>query len=271
MTPPGVQANATVEPREVRLADPVTVTLTVEGPVPVRVTAPADLLAEPSAAAWCVTPAGPATTSPLPNGRERWTLTLSADPQVPGPAVPLAFAPAGVRSGPAGDPGTVDWPVLSVAVTTSLTGDIGRELRGVTGIGAPPQAPAPAAVPWAAVVAGGALVVAIVGVAVRLRRWPSPSPAPSPTAGLAALAADSLPDVAFAERLAELVRAWAGPPAARQTTAELLATLAADPRREVVRDVLETCDRAKFAAAPLPPAARSALIASAAALFAGRP
>lgn len=269
MTPPGVTASATVDPREVRLADPVTVTLAVEGPTPVRVTPPAELLAGPSAEAWRVTPAGPAATSQLPNGRERWTLTLTADPQLPGPAVPLTFAAAGVRVGPAGEPGTVEWPALSVAVTTSLTADVSRELRGVTGAEAPPPAPAPAAVPGIAVAAGVALVVAAVGVALRLRRRSAPAPLPPPAAGLAALAADSLADVAFAERLSELVRAWAGPPADRQTTAELLATLATDPRREAVRGILEACDRAKFAADGLPPDARAPLIAAAAALFAG--
>src|SRR5437764_3058020 len=101
---PPVTASLTLDRTAVPLSEPVRATVTVEGPAPLVVAAPPDLLAGASAEAWRVRPAGPAGTEQLPGGRERWTQAYRLDPYVPGEAVAGAVAPVagGGGGGPAG-------------------------------------------------------------------------------------------------------------------------------------------------------------------------
>ena len=120
------------------LSEPLTVTLSLEGPAPLRIEPPPGWLSEESAADWKAGASEPARVEPLAGGNERWSITFRVDPYVVGTAVPLQFAPVRVTAGSRVASETVDWPGLEVRLVTSLTDPKPTDARPITGIEEPP-------------------------------------------------------------------------------------------------------------------------------------
>lgn len=164
LAPPTVTAKAV--PESIRLSDTTTVTLIVEGDAPIAATT-GEWLADESTMSWRIKKIGHAIVTPLANGRERWSLELQIEPDVPGKPVALHFRPQSFRFGSNAAPQMVEWPTLSIEVTTQAKADA-SDARLITGIEAVPDPP-----PWnwrpVAVIAANILLIAI-GLAVLLRR-----------------------------------------------------------------------------------------------------
>lgn len=145
------------------LSDSVTVTLTLEGPAPLRIEPPARWLSEESAAVWKVASASPAKVEAIPDGRERWTITLRVDPFLPGESLPLQFATAKVTAGADVAAQSVSWDGLEFRVETSLDAKTATP-RPITGIEPVPEVIiSPIAMPLDRVsIAFGLLVFAVV-------------------------------------------------------------------------------------------------------------
>ncbi|HET6575888.1 MAG TPA: hypothetical protein VFG68_19960 [Fimbriiglobus sp.] len=249
-------AAVTAEPRTVRLSESVRVTLSVEGPAPLRVEVPDEVLDGESAAAWRSRPAGPATVTDMPGGRQRWVRSYRLDPYLylEGKPLHLGFAPARAFVDKDPQPKEVVWKPVEVTVTTEVTA--ATEPRPTTGIEELPPADGAADSLRDRIAVLAALGVAVVLVGVvgawllrRRRRVPPPSPEEWAIARLDELAPG---DPAFADRLSDVLRTYlerrSGLPATRRTTAELLTAIGSDGLPvELVRPVLERCDAAKFA------------------------
>ena len=79
-----VTPSLTADRTDLRLSDSMHLTLAVEGPGPLRVELPAELLDAVAAANWRLRPAGAAAVTDLPGGRQRWSQSYRADPYVAG-------------------------------------------------------------------------------------------------------------------------------------------------------------------------------------------
>jgi hypothetical protein len=268
-----VTAAVTAEPRTVRLSESVRVTLSVEGAAPLRVELSNEVLDEESAAAWRARPAGPATVTDRPGGRQRWARTYRFDPYLSGQPLRLGFAPATARAGTDPQPQTVAWEPVNVTVTTEVTA--ATEPRPTTGIEDLPPigAPTNSLRDRIAVFAGLGVAVVLAGAVGawllrKRRRGPPPSPEEWAAARLDELTPD---DPTFADRLSDVLRTFlerrSGLPATRRTTAELLTAVEPDAIPvELVRPVLERCDAAKFAGLDPTPDERRQLLADARAI-----
>jgi hypothetical protein len=248
-----VTATATADRTTIRLSDKLLVTFTIEGPAPLNVELPRDLLAAESPP-WRIRPAGPATTEALPDGRERWSQAYRLDPYPPWGDVRLTFAPAKVRTGAA------RWPEIEVKVQTDLAGARADAARPVTPIEELPPVPPdqPELVGWYVGGTTTLLFAAAVLVALR-RRWRERRgvlpPGEWAAAELDRIGRDRPAGGKLAERLAAVLREFVerrhGLPAPKLTTTELLAEAerAGWPAESVasLRGLLERCDRAKFA------------------------
>jgi hypothetical protein len=253
------------------LSDAVRVNLSVEGPAPLTVTVPEDVLDEPSAAVWRVRPAGEATVEDRPGGRQRWTRAFRADPFQPGDPVRLGFAAVRVQ---AGDNPAVELTPAAVelAVTTGVTDPSPQSARPPTGI---EELPPPPTDDWRERLTawGLGILVALLAVglvaAVMARRGRRSLPTPHEAAEreLAALDSPALTAVEFAGLLSGAVRRFVqrttAVPATRLTAAELRAVA------PEVAPLLAACDRVRFAPADLTPEDRTRLLADARSLVAG--
>jgi hypothetical protein len=250
-----VTATAKADRESIRLSDTVRVTLTLEGPDPLRVDLPEPLLAKEAAAAWRVRPAGPPVVEALPGGRERWSRPYRFDPYLPGDPARIVFAPIMVTAGTANRSDEVQGPVVEVKVQTTLTAAKPDDARPVTGIETlPPVMPGDSGSGvWLVIAVPAALFLAGLLVGLRKRWLAKRRPLPAPA--WAAAEFDRLggeSGVAFADRLAAVLRGYVerryGVPAPRLTTAELAAEAGrAGWPADGLRELLDRCDRAKFA------------------------
>ena len=249
----------TADRAALRLSDTITVTVAVEGAVPLRVEVPKDLLTGASADIWRVDPAGAARTDALPDGRERWTQQYKCSPFQPGAGLPLEFAPLRVTAGPATEAAALSDRPLSFTVTTDLLGAKADDVRPVTGVEElPPPPTTPIGLPavWAIAVGGLLLVVAAAFATVRRRKRVPEVP---PTAeALAAL--DALGDPLSPDRVGDILRRFLrrrfGLPTDPATSTELLALVHERtdwPEVQIAHLglILFCCDRAKFGNQPL--------------------
>ncbi|MFO0796532.1 MAG: hypothetical protein U0804_03585 [Gemmataceae bacterium] len=257
--PAGVVPQAAVAPDSLWLADTARLTVTVEGPAPLRVEVPEkadELLDEASRRVWKIDQPGPPAVTALDGGRERWSRTYRLSPFVPGNPVPVGFDPVTVRAG--GAAVDITFPTVVAEVKASGTPPTleGVEVRGIEEL-PPVTPPPPEPVGW--VLAGVLGAVFAAGVAAGLvRKWRAKPPAPPPAvrawAELDRAAAE--PPGPAAERVAAALREYAarrfGVPAPHLTTAELAAAAWPDHFPAdvvaVLADILAACDRAKFAA-----------------------
>jgi hypothetical protein len=264
--PPAVTLAA--DRTSLRLSDALTVTLTADGPAPLRVELPKELLAGESAAVWKVEPVGPAVVSARGDGTARWEQAFRLSPFVPGEAVPVAFNPIRVADA------AVTPDPLTVAVTTSLGRAHPDDARTVTGVEQLPTPPSSVSVLPPVIVAAvvAAFVAAVVLVRVHRRR-PAAEPTPGEWASLriAELASGGHTASGFADGLSDVIRGYltrrfrlAAEP---WTTPELLAAgdraaVWTATTRDGIAAVLGECDRAKFAGHELTPADRGRLTAA---------
>jgi len=247
--------------RPLELSDTLRVTLIVEGPAPLRVEFPKkrlisgqeieQYLADESNRDWKIARGGTAPKSPLGNERERWVQEFQLEPYVARGPTTILFAPITVNGhvmpGPSCDV-TVNPPAIEAKPGAAMT---------ITGIEELPPATPPAGSSWswvwAAVVA--ALAVA-AGIAWRARRRLEPLPPREwASAALDALERAGVLGSALVEGVAATLRGFIdrcfGIPATKLTTEELLvaAQQATWPveQTDLLRRLLEECDRAKFA------------------------
>jgi hypothetical protein len=232
----------------------VRVTLSLEGPAPLRVEVPKALLTADADSAWRIRPDGDARVTALPGNRERWEQRLRLDPYVEGAPLVASFAPVKANGL------SVTFPAVRVTVEKKVGAN-----TAVLPVTPPENPPAPPEVPRANPLPYIAAAVAVVCFALaavvwkRARRVPPVPPRERALADLAA--AESV------ERVGDVLRAFVerqyGVPATKLTTNELLS---APPVRDwppdraaPLREVLEACDVAKFAGAPPAVTDRAAL------------
>ena len=246
-----VEARAQFDADTIRLSGEVKLTLTVEGPAPLSVTAPKPLITTPGV--WRVREEGLPLREVLPNGRERWSQVYHLSPLVPGEPK-VALGPLTVRAG-GGTDLAVAWeenrlPV--VKVTTAIENPTVEALRPPTDIEqTPPPPPAPPrSRSWLFALVPGLLVASAI-LLLFGRRKKSPT---APRDAAWALRELSAPDLT-ADRTAVILRQYLafrfGVPAVYQTTPELAAALSTDNRLppDAVSDwrsLLDECDAARF-------------------------
>jgi len=250
--PRGIRANAEADKKTVTLSDSVRITLTIEGPAPLRVEPPKQLLSADAHAAWRIRSEGSAVLTPLPEGREQWRQVYRLDPYIPGELL-VTFAPFTVNDQ------LVGGPALAVNVTKTVAEADPNAARPVTPPEdvPPPIIPPtqPLVLPWIAAAVGLMCVLVVLAARLRSRRAKPIPPGEWALTELTKLEASGASNAETVERIAEIVRALVerrfAIPATKLTTAELLAAAAqqgwpveqADP----LRGMLDECDRAKFA------------------------
>jgi hypothetical protein len=272
-----VTATATADRTTIRLSEKLRVTFTIEGPAPLHVELPkaerektgrekterepeyVRLLSPESAKTWRIWPAGEAKTESLPGGHARWSQTFWLDPYLPGD-VRLTFVPAKVTARGALVPVEPPWPEIEVKVQGRDGPARPEDARPVTPIEElpPVDSPDPGLVGW--YVGGGTTLLFAIAVLVALRRrWRERGrvlpPGEWAAAELDRIERDRGSGGKLAERLAAVLREFverrSGLPAPKLTTTELLAEAerAGWPAESVaaLRELLERCDRAKFA------------------------
>lgn len=235
------------------LSDNLAVTLTIEGPAPLRVEPPQpSWLTEDSAAIWTARVLHPPVIESLAEGQERWSVTLRLSPFVPGEALPVQFSSARVTVGGEASPRTVSWDGMEVRVYTSVDGTV-AEPRPITGWEPMPSVISPVSEPaptdrYLASFALLALALLMLAIAagVRKRRRSPVDPAQAALMELDRLDASMEPR-RLADRLARLVRMFLQRryqvPATRLTSDELDRVLAGVPQAEGWRRLLQVCER----------------------------
>ncbi len=234
-----------------RLSEPLTATVMIEGNAPVSVTPPSPLLIGSSAQSWQIVPAGPPKVTVLLDSVERWTQTYRLEPFVAGPAVPVEFAPFVVNGMP------VELPSESVQIHTTL-GDGVPTLRDFAGPEPLPDAIHPDASLQGPLLAAGLGVLILAAAVWHRLRQPQVKPVLLPTLDERLLAVERMTEPRqFVEELAALLREGSE----SRTTAEIAV---ADPARAAI---LTRCDAVIFAAEPLTAEQRSAMLAETRALL----
>ncbi len=254
--PADVVARAEVSPLAVKLSQSVRLTLALEGPAPLRVELPKQLLTDDADGIWRIQPSGEAEVKPLPNGRQRWQQVYRLAPY-PSGTLRVTFNPVTVNGQP------VTWREVVVTVTRTGAADAPLpEPHAVTAVEDLPDTKFPpprTSRVWAVV--AGAFAFALVALVVPLVMWrrarrakPVP-PDEWARAALAELATSRAPGGVIAERVAAILRRFVerrfAIPATKLTTAELSAATVqqgwAVEEAEALRVLLDQCDRAKFA------------------------
>ena len=269
-------ATATADRSDLRLSEHAKLTLTVEGDTPLRVTPPAAWLpgADPT---WRLRPLGPASVEDLSPTRQRWTLSLRADPDVPGEGS-LQLAPVRILAGTDDTAREVTFPPLPMRVVATVV--LGRDgPRPPTEV----EAPAPSTSSASAVMPvtiGTAIGAILLAAILWSRRSSTRSVVPdSPRSRfereLESLRGGAVPDVLFPARLSAAVRAYVedadGLPALRRTPREIEPLAVGAERLQPLAELLRQCDDARFSETPVGHETLVLLLEAAAKLAAGSP
>lgn len=259
----------------VALSSTPTLTLSIEGQVPVQIDGDVkDLLTKQEhnitvTNAWSSMQHTPPKTTKLPDGRERWEVTFTLDPRKHGDDYPpLQVVPISFREGPGGTLHKVEWDAIPIVITTRVDNPDKpslSQLRDITPIEPTGAAPRKWWV-WGLMGLGVVLLAAAVvmsawqlvrrlsggGVALPPEQWALRE--------LDKVEAQRLPSSGQVERyhtlLSDVVRYYLERRfrlrAPQQTTAEFLATMQSWPllpatQQAILRDFLERCDLVKFA------------------------
>jgi hypothetical protein len=246
--PPAITATAKSDKTTVRLSASIRVTLTVEGPAPLRVEVPKHLLVPESDRDWKVQAVGSPAVTPAGAGRERWEHVYRLDPFAD-KTLRVEFAPLKVN----GREVKPDGFNVEVTTTAEAKEETARPVTPIEELPPPPPPTTSSLVWWW--VASTLLMVVVAAVAWRVRRQPKPVP-PREWAGAAFDRLEqNTAGAALVEGVAAVVRGFIdrrfGIPATKLTTAELLAAAeqAGWPveQTDPLRLLLDDCDRAKFA------------------------
>ena len=252
--PPAIRMEAKADRTEITLAQPVRVTLAIEGPAPLRVELPKELLTADANTVWRIRTEPPdrkPEVTPAGAGRERWQQVYRLDPYPPPGTLRVSFNPVTVNGQ------AVIWEPIPIKVTKTVGDPAATPPRPPVGPEDPPPPPViiePLPFPvWVAVMFGLACVAVLVAVLLRTRQVKAVPPHEWALVRLAKLDGKSGAEVV--ERVAAVLRAFVerrfAIPATKLTTAELAAATGeqgwpveqADP----LRAILDECDRAKFA------------------------
>jgi hypothetical protein len=247
---PDTSVTATADKKTIELSQPLTVTLAVVGPAPLRVELPKQLLVPETERDWKIQPIGAATVTQLMGNRERWVQRFRLDPFDFGKSMAVVFAPLQVNDR------EVAGAEIVVTVEDPKLGLKPEESMAVTGIEhLPPPVPSDTSARWWWLF----LIVPLIAAMLVFRRFRRP-PRPLPPrewadAAFAKLERDAAGGPALVTAVAAIVRGFVerhfGIPAPRLTTEELLtaAEQASWPVEQTnpLRRLLEECDRAKFA------------------------
>jgi hypothetical protein len=251
-----IRATVDGAPKRLALSASVRLTLALEGPAPLRVELPQQLLTADANGIWGVSRPGPVEREPVGGGRERWSRTyqLTPFPPVEGDAAgkrTASFAPVKVNGQ------SVTWPPFEVEVTSSV--GTAAPPHGLVGVEDPvivePDKPRSSAALWAVVAVGCAGVCVLIAVRSRRRRGELVPPYEAAVAALTQLGAADAPGAEAVERVATVLRTFVerrfAIPATKLTTAELLAAAReqgwAVEQTDALGLILDQCDRAKFA------------------------
>ena len=252
---------------KIALSGSTQLTLAIEGTAPLRVELPKNvekLLTRESATVWHIKPHGDAKLISLAGGRERWEQTFRLSPFVPGEKVTVAFAPIHVTMGAELNPQDVTFPSKEVRVQSAIAEAKSEDARPVTSIEELPKLPAvhsESTVWWFLTCLGAVFATVLVFALIRKSRK---KPEPVPPGDWAARELDKLErdhaleriaGLQAADRLAAILREFIerrhGLSASKHTTPELLGECvqAKWPAERIgaLREVLERCDRAKYA------------------------
>lgn len=239
------------------LADTLTLTLTVTGPVGTEFKLPEPATRAPG---WRLLKASPLITTPGKQDLVRLERTLVFEPLAPGASV-LQMEPVWLRL-PSEQGKSLTLPPVVVQVHTRVTEADLAKLREAVAVEKPPASPPPADWWWLALMAAG-LALAGLGL-LGWRRWRAPRAARPPEevalSQLERLGRLGLHERGLSERfhtlLANIVRSYLerkyGLPARRRTTPEFLQEVQSDapldPQvRAFLADFLRRCDLIKFA------------------------
>jgi LPXTG-motif cell wall-anchored protein len=244
-----VTARVELDRMELSLADTITLTVSAEGPAPLRLEPIATLL---SSSLWHVRSMPPQTT-PLERGRERWQQTFRLEPRQP-LEERLQLQPLRIGED------SVTWKPIPVTVTTTIDKPELSEARDITPI---ERLPATSHTIW--ILAGGFAAVVLCGAGLvgwrRRRRRSVLAPLlPSDQWALRELELLDARGTVDSDRyhviLADILRRYLEQRfdlhATEQTTVEFLETvrqagLFPQAWQEQLRDLLHRCDLAKFA------------------------
>jgi len=269
-----VTVTASADRTELRLSEQATLTLTVEGDAPLRVAPPAAWLPGVDAA-WRLRPLGPTRVEEVSPTRQRWTLTLCADPDVPGD-VSLQLAPVRVTAGTDAESREVAFPPMVLRVVATVV--IGRDQpRLPTDVEEPdPEPPAIVSV-WPAAVASAFGVAALSASVWRRQRVTRSATPETPRGRFVRELTDLHGEVVaeFTARLSDAVRRYVeaadGLPTLRRTPREIAPLAEGAARLRDLPELLRRCDEARFSRVPLDADSRAALLAAAAKLAEGPP
>lgn len=286
LQPDPVIPTVSVQPGKLELGETATLTLAVDGRAPLRIETPNEaekLLSPKSALMWQIKPLGPPRRIPQDGGRERWEQTFRLSPFYHGDSVLLAFNSITVN----GEPVTFEAQHLAIRKTIDQTkAENAVPVTGIEQLPAEPAVPVdPSGWPFIALL-GGVFIVVLVIVLVRKSRA-TPPPIPPHERAERELdrverdhALERTEARAATDRLAAILREFVercfGLLATRLTTSELRTACAtaewtAD-RTTPLCDLLEQCDRAKFAGTtPSAAELHSLITASRAWIAAARP
>ncbi len=255
---PAVVATATADSANITYANFAHVTLTIDGPAPLVVEVPKELLTPETGIVWRAQPVGGAARETLPDGRERWRLVVRVRAYPPlvgeaGGTRHVAFNPIPVN----GKPVTFDAVSFEVVARKGMDDPTKTPLRLPVGTEDPPPAidEPPAEFPvWVAVVLALACAAVLGMVLLRPRKTPPVPPLEWALARLAKLEA-APPDEELVEEVAEVLCGFVerrfAIPATKLTTTELGSAAREQgwpvEQAEALRALLDECDRAKFA------------------------
>jgi hypothetical protein len=245
----GIVCVEAVDPPEISITGELRLMLTATGDGPLSVE-PVTFSDPPG---WRVRASDTAVVSDEAGGKQqRWRQTFRLTPDKPG-ELPLQAPAIRVRSGGRDTPVSIDWPPITVKVTSKLSRVELDEARGITG----PEAVPPGSPPfwkderaWAALIVLVAIVTAVFAGRL-LRRQPIPEPplAEWVAAGLDRLGQLDPQSPASADTMANLLRGYITrryhAPAEMLTTAELFARWA-DESADEWKALLVRCDQARF-------------------------
>jgi hypothetical protein len=243
------------EQKQTTLAKPIRITLITEGPAPLRVELPKELLTADANLVWRIR-TEPADRKPevksIGDGRERWQQVYRLDAYPPAGQRTVSFNQVTVN----GQPTT--WESISITVTKMIDEPITTPPRQPIGPEDPPSIITPpkterSPLLWAAVLIGVAGAAVVAAIVFRKRKTKSVPPHAWARARLANLKGRSGTETV--ESVASILRTFIerrfAIPATKLTTTELAAA-ALDQgwkveETESVRAILDECDRAKFA------------------------
>ena len=250
--PMDIHADAIADTKSITLAGSVHVTLTLEGPAPLRVELPKQLLTADANGVWRIRPEGQAVPKALGNGREQWRQVYRLDPWVDGAPLRATFNPVSVNGE------QVTWPAGSVTVTKTVgeaSATAARPVTALEDVTLSPQLP-PSFTVWEwVVIAFGFVCFVVLGLAWSRRRKPKPVPPGEWALATLAKLEGGEARAETVERVAAILRTFVerkfAIPATKLTTAELSVATREQgwpvEQTEPLWALLDECDRAKFA------------------------